>query len=150
MVSNTTFIFSVNIQIDGIWFWAEIRKEDIIRASFIGGCALCIGIVLHIFLYRCLKDHFNKEWIKMKAKKYEGIRIAKAEMEDHLKDEMINHFLMESDENQEINRRITLGMLFTVSVCMGGTKTQIPHPGGPRGFQNQKSPTPGPPGDSAN
>ena len=36
-----------------------------------------------------------------------------------------------------------------ISVCMGGTKTQIPHPGGPRGFQNQKSPTPGPPGDSA-
>ena len=52
----------------------------------------------------------------MKAKKYEGIRIAKAEMEDHLKDEMINRFLMESDENQEINRRITLGMLFTVDM----------------------------------
>ena len=39
--------------------------------------------------------------------------------------------------------------LVNFSVCMGGTKTQIPHPGGPRGFQNQKSPTPGPPGDSA-
>ena len=48
----------------------------------------------------------------MKSKKYEGIRIAKAEMEDHLKDEMINHFLMGPvDENQEMNRKITLGML---------------------------------------
>ena len=49
----------------------------------------------------------------MKSKKYEGIRIAKAEMEDHLKDEMINHFLMGPvDENQEMNRKITLGMLW--------------------------------------
>ena len=31
---------------------------------------------------------------------------------------------------------------------MGGAKKQIPHPGGPRGFQNFKSPTPGAPGFS--